>query len=166
MTRCRLKKAAPRYRAGGKATHGRLQKEAGSVAPNNDASKEALSHSLMSHVTSGLVWETFGFPGMGQLGLAGGGSALLWRLWWAFCLSAGAYSAISTPPPVGKLPEELQTGLLHKDNRSVGSYQVSQPANIDSLARQLGLVLCPPFLPDSSRGACLHVSEVGGSLPS
>lgn len=92
-------------------------------------------------LTTGLVWEKFGYADMGQLGVTFAGIGFIV----AFCIGVplvrwGLRRHLNTYP-VGTVEEEVRTGLLRPENRPCGMRQVTQPANVDSLAFQLALVL-------------------------
>lgn len=91
-------------------------------------------------ITTGLVWEKFGYSGMGQLGMTFAGIGFIV----AFCIGVplvrwGLRKGLNTYP-VGKVAEEVRVGLLAPGNHPCGMRQVTQPANVDSLAFQLALV--------------------------
>ena len=92
-------------------------------------------------ISTGLVWEKFGHSGMGQLGMTFAGVGFIV----AFVIGVplvrwGVRKGLNTLP-VGSVPEEVKTGLLTPENRPCGLHQVTQNANVDSLAFQLALVL-------------------------
>lgn len=91
-------------------------------------------------ITTGLVWEKFGHSGMGQLGMTFAGIGFIV----AFCIGVplvrwGLRKGLNTYP-VGAVEEEVRTGLLAPENRPCAMRQVTQPANVDSLAFQFALV--------------------------
>lgn len=92
-------------------------------------------------LTTGLLWEQYGHANMSQLALTFGGVGFIV----AFLVGVplvrwGLKRKLNTYPITG-VDEEVRTGLMAKENRPAGMYQVTQSSNVDTLAFQIALVL-------------------------
>lgn len=117
-------------------------------------------------LSSGLLWEKYGHFQMADLGLAFAGMGFIA----AFAIGIplvrwGLQRRLNTFPLEG-VTEEIETGLLNKDNQSIGSKQTTQSANVDSLAFHIALVLATWFIAHFiTELIATNVSEnIGGTL--
>lgn len=91
-------------------------------------------------MSTGLVWEKFGHPGMGQLALSFAGIGFIVSFVVGVPLVRWGLQRRLNTYPVGEIADEVRIGLLHRDNRPAAAYQVSQSSNVDSLALQVAFV--------------------------
>ena len=118
-------------------------------------------------ISTGLVWEKFGHSGMGQLGMTFAGVGFIV----AFVIGVplvrwGVRKGLNTLP-VGSVPEEVKTGLLTPENRPCGLHQVTQNANVDSLAYyavESVATRVPPSIGGTMWGLFFFISMLSGML--
>lgn len=91
-------------------------------------------------ISTGLVWEKFGYEGMGQLAMTFAGVGFIVAFSMGVPLVRWGIKKGLNTYPIGNVDKEIKSGLHEKDNRPCGMLQVSQSSNVESLAFQCALI--------------------------
>lgn len=92
-------------------------------------------------VSTGLLWEKFGQPNMGDVAMSFASIGFLSAFLLGIPLANWGIRRKLGVFPAKEIDSEISTGILKPDSKVVAGYQVTHSINVDSLAFMLSLVL-------------------------